>query len=97
MGDKLVSINGAHNPTWEQFQKAPKQAAPGDKLKLEVESAGNARSVELTVTNGMTLDHILGYPPLPPVLDEVAPGTPAERAGLKLSSKLLALAKVEKR
>jgi regulator of sigma E protease len=83
VGDKLVSINGAQKPTWEQVQKALKQAAPGDKLKLEVENAGNVRNAELTVTNGMTLDRILGYPPLPPILDEVAPGTPAERAGLK--------------
>jgi len=83
VGDKLLSINGVQNPTWEQAQKAIKQAAPGDKLKLEVENAGTKRSVELTLTTGMTLERILGYPPLPPVLDEVAPGTPAERAGLK--------------
>jgi len=83
VGDKLVSINGVRNPTWEQTQKALKQAASGDKLKLEVENAGNNRSVELTVTSGMTLDRFLGYPPLPPILDEVAPGTPAEHAGLK--------------
>ncbi len=83
VGDKLVSINGVRNPTWEQTQKALKQAAPGDKLKLEVENAGNNRNVELAVTSGMTLDRILGYPPLPPILDEVAPGTPAEHAGLK--------------
>ena len=83
VGDKLVSISGVRNPTWEQTQKALKQAAPGDKLKLEVENAGNNRHVELTVTSGMTLDRILGYPPLPPILDEVAPGTPAEHAGLK--------------
>src|SRR5690349_2200306 len=40
VGDKLLSINGAPNPTWEQAQKALKQAAPGDKLQLEVENAG---------------------------------------------------------
>src|SRR6202790_2136822 len=45
VGDKLVSINGVRNPTWDQVQKALKQAAPGDKLKLEVENAGNARYV----------------------------------------------------
>jgi len=62
VGDKLLSINGIRNPTWEQAQKAFKQTAPGEPLKLE---------------------RILGYPPLPPILDEVAPGTPAERSGLK--------------
>ncbi len=91
VGDKLVSINDVRKPTWEQAQKAIKQAAPGDKLRLEVENAGNNRSVELAMTSGTTLDRIFGYPPLPPVLDEVAPGTPAERAGLKEGDRLLAV------
>ncbi len=91
VGDKLVSINDVRKPTWEQAQKAIKQAAPGDNLRLEVENAGNNRSVELAMTSGTTLDRIFGYPPLPPVLDEVAPGTPAERAGLKEGDRLLAV------
>ncbi len=80
VGDKLVSINGIRNPTWEQAQKAFKQTAPGEPLKLEVDNAGTKRNVELTLNAGMTLERILGYPPLPPILDEVAPGTPAERS-----------------
>jgi regulator of sigma E protease len=83
VGDKILSISNVQNPTWEQVQKALKQAAPGDKLKLAVENAGKTRSVEVAATNDMTFDKVLGYPPLAPVLDEVAPGTPAERAGLK--------------
>jgi regulator of sigma E protease len=70
VGDKVVSINGARNPTWEQVQKALKQAGPGDKLKLEVENAGNLRTVELAMASGTTLDRVLGYPPLSPVLEE---------------------------
>src|ERR1700694_5516301 len=83
VGDKLVSINSVRNPTWEQTQKAFKQTAPGDKLKLEVENASNKRTVEVALTTGTTLERIFGYPPLPPILDEVAPGTPADRARLK--------------
>src|SRR5436309_2008649 len=91
VGDKVVSINGVRNPTWEQAQKALKQAAPDDKLKLEVENAGKTRTVEAPVSARTTLDRILGYPPLPPILDEVAPGTPAERAGLKDGDRILAV------
>src|SRR5258708_23658402 len=32
---------------------------------------------------GTSLKRFWVYPPLPPILDEVAPGTPAEHAGLK--------------
>src|SRR5436189_3196556 len=91
VGDKLLSINGVRNPTWEQAQKALKQAAPGDKLKLEVENAGQTRTVEVPLTASTTLDRILGYLPRPPILDEVAPGTPAERAGLKEGDQILAV------
>src|SRR6267378_1000961 len=90
-GDKVLAINGVRNPTWEQAQKTLKQAAPGDKIKLEVENAGKTRTVEVPVVAGMTLDRILGYPPLPPILDEVAPGTPAERAGLKDGDRIVAV------
>jgi regulator of sigma E protease len=83
VGDKLVSINGVANPTWEQAQKAIKQTAPGEKLKLEVENGGVKRAVEIPLTENMPLERILGYAPLAAVLDEVAPGTPAEHAGLK--------------
>src|SRR5438132_6415875 len=91
VGDKVLSINGVRNPTWEQAQKALKQAAPGDKLKLEVENAGQTRTVEVPLTASTTLDRILGYLPRPPILDEVAPGTPAERAGLKEGDQILAV------
>ena len=91
VGDKLVSINGIASPTWEQAQKALKQAAANDKLKLEVENAGTKRAVEVAVTNSTTLDRIVGYPPLPPILDEVAPGTPAEHAGLKEGDRIVSV------
>jgi regulator of sigma E protease len=91
VGDKLLSINGVQNPSWEQAQKALKQTTTGDKLKLEIENAGTKRSMELAVTSAGALERILGYPPLPPILDEVAPGTPADRAGLKEGDRIRAV------
>ncbi len=82
-GDKLLSLNGIRNPTWDQAQKAIKQTAVGDKLRMEVENAGTKRSVEIPVTENLPVERLLGYAPLLPILDEVFPGTPAERAGLK--------------
>ena len=81
-GDKLLSINGVANPTWDQAQKAMKQTPAGGRLKAEVENNGIHRSVEIPVSDSMP-ERIYGYAPLPAILDEVAPGTPAERTGLK--------------
>jgi regulator of sigma E protease len=83
IGDKIVSIDGVRNPNWEQTQKALKQVAPGQKAKIEVENNGVTRTVEAPVPADSSYEHILGYPPLAPVLDEVAAGTPAQHAGLK--------------
>src|SRR5882724_11322446 len=42
-GDRLLSINGVSNPTWEQAQKAIKQTPAGGNLKVEVENNGIKR------------------------------------------------------
>jgi regulator of sigma E protease len=82
-GDKLLSINGVPNPTWEQAQKALKPALAGGTLKVEVENNGIKRSVEIPVPDGATLERVFGFVPLPPILDDVVHGSPAEHAGLK--------------
>jgi len=56
---------------------------PGRQTKIEVENAAANASWKCLLTTGTTFERIFGYPPLPPILDEVAPGTPADRAGLK--------------
>jgi regulator of sigma E protease len=83
VGDKVLSIGGISNPTWEQAQKAIKQTLPGKTLKLEVENSGKRRSVEITGKEGAQADHVLGFAPIRAVLDEIGPGTPAQRAGLR--------------
>jgi regulator of sigma E protease len=50
---------------------------------VEAENNGTKRSVEIPISDSVPLERIFGYAPLPAILDEVAPGTPAERAGLK--------------
>ncbi len=83
-GDKLLSLNGITNPTWEQAAKAFKDAGPGAAFSAEVENNGARRTVQGKVVDPSTAD-LLGYPPLQPVLDEVASGSPADQAGLKES------------
>ncbi|HSY31767.1 MAG TPA: RIP metalloprotease RseP [Verrucomicrobiae bacterium] len=82
-GDKILSLNGVANPTWEQAAKAIKDETPGSALTAEVENGGVKRSVQTTLGDSASTDRLLGYPPLLPVLDEVAPSSPANHAGLK--------------
>ena len=83
VGDKILSINGTKNPTWEQALSISSQAAPGSPLKLEVSNNGVTRHVELTpVTHGPYV-RTFGYAPIPPAIGEVALGTPADHGGLR--------------
>lgn len=85
VGDKILSIGDIQNPTLGQASTAIRQAEPAGVIKVEVENAGVKRTVSLPLTKNPAEDEkrFLGYAPLPIMLDEIGPGTPAERAGLK--------------
>jgi regulator of sigma E protease len=90
VGDKVLSLNGTKNPTWEQGQAISVQAAPGSMLKLEVSNNGAKRQVEIP-SNPNPYARTFGYSPVPPTIGEVAIGTPADRAGLRDGDTVLAV------
>jgi len=90
VGDKILSINGIKNPTWEQAQAISMQAAPGTMLKLEVSNGGTTRQVEVP-SSPNPYARTFGYSPIPPAIGEVAIGTPADRAGLHEGDTVLAV------
>jgi regulator of sigma E protease len=84
-GDNVVAIDGEQNPDWEQVEKVLAKLTPNSKLSMEVEDAGARRSLSIPVEQ-KDLDQperLLGFAPIRPVLEDVAPGLPAQRAGLK--------------
>jgi regulator of sigma E protease len=83
-GDKIISFSGISNPTWEQAAKSMKDAGSATVVSAEVENGGVRRTVQAKFNDAVAGD-LFGYPPLLPVLDEVAPGSPADHAGLKES------------
>jgi regulator of sigma E protease len=90
-GDKILSLNGVANPTWEQSAKIIKETAPGATISAEVENNGTRRTLQVPLTDAASGDRVLGYAPLAPVLDEVAAGSPAAHAGLKESDVIQAV------
>jgi regulator of sigma E protease len=93
VGDQMVSVGGVQNPTWEQADKVLRAAVPGSALPVEVENNGVRRTVNLTVPakEDEKAAQIFGYPPIPPVIDDVATGAPAERAGLTAGDRVIAV------
>jgi regulator of sigma E protease len=83
VGDTVLSVNGVATPSWEQAFRTIKLAPAGQSIKMEVEEGGARRTVEVTPKEGTAADRVLGYVPIRPILDQVVPGTPADKAGLR--------------
>jgi regulator of sigma E protease len=83
VGDVVQAVNGTPVATWEQAFKAIAKVGPGEPLKLQVVSTSGPRVVSIAVKNPATAELALGYPPRTPILDEIAAGYPADKAGLR--------------
>jgi len=82
-GDRVLSVNGVATPSWEKLAEQVKQAKPGDSLTIVVMRDRSQQSLSVTVPDGqLSLDTLIGYPMLSPVIDDVQPGSPAQKAGL---------------
>lgn len=98
-GDEILQIDGNDTPTWNSVYKALIQKAEyGEKIDITVSSANIKQEHSLTLPQvgleqvGNILEQI-GIEPLrpsiKPVLGEVVPGSPAEKAGLKSGDMLV--------
>ena len=92
-GDKVVSINGQPSPDWAHAGKIISQVEPNTKLSVEVENGGTRRTLEIPVQakDIEQPEHLLGFAPVKPLLEDVAPGMPAARAGLKENDLILSV------
>jgi regulator of sigma E protease len=91
-GDRIVEVNGKATPTWDAVLSGIAKVKPDSVLSLAV-MRGDAK-VNLNVPIGsshITSDSVVGYPELPPVLDDIEPGFPAEKAGLKAGDRVVSL------
>ncbi|HXX21439.1 MAG TPA: RIP metalloprotease RseP [Candidatus Acidoferrum sp.] len=83
-GDRILAINGINTPTWEQVLSEVDKAKPGAAVTIKVLRSGAQQTLTGKMPENPTVtDSIVGYPSSPAVIDEVAIGTPAERAGMK--------------
>ena len=90
-GDRVVAIDGIKNPTWEKARLYLIGAKPGTEVDLVLSRAGEEVRVNFTPPDPRDVDAVLGYPPIPATVEQVAPGMPAERAGLRSDDEIVAL------
>lgn len=82
-GDRIVSVNGLATSSWNKANEAAAKIAPGGKITLVISRKGAEQTLTATLAQKSDLFTLLGYPMVAPVIDEVAIGFPADRAGLK--------------
>ncbi|MGB9070628.1 MAG: RIP metalloprotease RseP [Candidatus Acidiferrales bacterium] len=82
-GDRIVKVNGVETPNWRAVFAQSENVKPGDSLSVVVLRNGAQTRLTVAVTATSTSDDLFGYPLMQSVLDEVLPGTPADKAGLQ--------------
>ncbi|MGA8035063.1 MAG: RIP metalloprotease RseP [Candidatus Acidiferrales bacterium] len=82
-GDQILEVNGTKTPTWEKVLTVFESVKPGENVSLVVLRNGAAQSLTVKTPDKLSAFQVVGYPPMTPVLDEVAIGSPAEKAGLR--------------
>ncbi len=91
-GDRITAVNATKTPTWESVMEQVSKSKPGDSINLTVQrDGGPVNLTEQIPQSANAMDAVVGYPALSAVLDEVAIGTPAERAGLKRDDTIVAV------
>jgi regulator of sigma E protease len=82
-GDRIIEVNGVKTPTWEQVLAEDSKAKPGDTVSIAALRNGAQNTFTVKVPAKPDVFALVGYPAMAPVVDEVAIGFPAEKAGLK--------------
>jgi len=94
-GDRLVEVNHTATATWQDVAKALDTIPPKEKVDVVYERGGQ-RFTTASQANPSNRDSLrpaalLGFPNDPIELDTVVPGKPADRAGLKVDDRIVAV------
>ena len=94
-GDRLVEINHKPTATWQDVSNALNTPGTKDQVDVTYERGGQRFS---TITTGNPANRdslrpaaLLGFPNDPIELDTVIPGKPADRGGLKVDDRIVAV------
>jgi regulator of sigma E protease len=88
-GDRILAINGVNTPTWERVFTQVDKAKPGATVAITVRREGSQKTLQAKLPeHASSTDSVVGYPSMPAVIDEVAIGLPAERAGMKADDRI---------
>jgi regulator of sigma E protease len=86
-GDRIISVDHVPTPTWGRvvsvLEKVEK-SRPGAPIQVTVLRNGATQTLTAKLpAQPVAADAVLGYPLVPAAIDEVEPGSPAQKGGLQ--------------
>jgi regulator of sigma E protease len=91
-GDRIVQIDGVHNPTWEQVS-VKELLNPNQPLSFTVQRDG--KTIQSSVVPVPVTSSEVGsagwHPDEPVIVGDIEPGLPADKIGIKPGDKIIAL------
>lgn len=91
-GDTVVSVDGQETENWEDLLT---ELAMNPSKQVELAVTRDGQTIETSITPDTSNETGAGYggmyPPMKPVIGDVAPGYPAKEAGLKAGDEILAI------
>jgi regulator of sigma E protease len=89
-GDRILTINGVNTPTWQSVYLQLEKVRPGSPVSITVRRGSAQQAIQAKAPEQeSSTGSIVGYPSMPAVIDEVALGFPAERAGMKADDRVV--------
>ena len=84
-GDRLVSLNGTEVRTWEDVGRSFEWKQGNPRADIKYERSGQVLNAAVSGDKSVTkLTELIGYPDEPVQIIGIVPGSPADRAGLKV-------------
>ncbi len=91
-GDRIASVDGIANPTWETAQSVVEKAPHGKTYQLVVDHLGETRALSVNSMGMKNPDLIFGFAPdAPAVVSELDPTLPAKAAGVKVGDTVVSV------
>jgi regulator of sigma E protease len=90
--DQIIAVDGTPTRSWQAVYSKIEDTNPGSIVHLDVLRNGTTLNLGLPLGDGdFKADSVVGYPDVPPVLDDFQPGYAAEKAGLKPGDRVVSI------
>ncbi len=91
-GDRITQVGSMPTPTWGKALDQLQKAKPGTTVPVTVLRNGTQQDFNIKIPNTETAaEDLLGFPMIPPVIDQVPSGFPAKKAGMKPGDMVLSI------